>query len=364
MTMSAPQEAEGLSGFNDVDPTVDPIGLGLRMVGSDAVTGELLDVVRVTPDLGPAEAVEAAVRERATRFASAALPGLSPVVRVERSDIDGRVEVWSRRAEGFRLSVVLEWTEARGVVTPLRAALTIGDRLLAALSELQQVENVSGASGHGAIGVDQVVVNDAGVITITDYAFGTALASLQLTRDRLWRRYRVALPPAAGLARFDHRVDVTQAAVVITALLAGRRLDADEYPRDLQAIVDEAVRKSCADIDPVDRDRLHLWLRGATEIESRSAFASASAARAALREMLGAYLDDDAAVCAWLREARGLPAAPSPAAVKAAPMRVEAPAPPTVPAPVASNARDEGHEDGHATPQPTLTRFRRWLSTR
>ena len=139
------------------DPSVDPAGLGVRTVGSDAASGELLDVLRVTSDLGRPAEVELALRERATRFAPARLAGLTPVVRVERG-ADGRLEVWSRRAEGFRLSAVLEWTEARGVATPLEAALTIGDRLLAALVSLQEADNAASPSGHAAIAVDQVVI--------------------------------------------------------------------------------------------------------------------------------------------------------------------------------------------------------------
>lgn len=289
------------------DPSVEPAGLGVRTVGSDNASGELLDVLRVSPDLGRVERVESALRQRATRFAPSALVGLSPVARIERA-ADGRLEVWSRRAEGFRLSAVLEWTEARGVATPLDAALTIGDRLLEALASLQHADNGAGASGHGAIAVDQVVVAESGALTLTDYAFGAVLSELQWTRERMWRRFRIAMPPAAGLARFDHRVDVTQAAVVIAALLAGRVPGASEYPRDAQGFVAEAVRHAASAVPRDDRDRLAAWLRAAAELEPRSAFKSADAARAALRTSLGGYLGADASARLWLREARGLAA--------------------------------------------------------
>jgi hypothetical protein len=311
------------------DPAAGPDGLGVRTVGSDAASGALLDVLHVTADLGRPSTVEMAVRERATRFARAHLAGLASVVRIE-SPGDGRLEVWSHRAEGFRLSAVLEWTEARGVATPLNAALTVGDRLLAALASLQEADRAAGPSGHGAIAVDQVVVSESGGLTLTDYAFGTALSTLQWPRERLWRRFRIAMPPAAGLARFDHRVDVTQAAVVICALLAGRRLRADEYPAGLPAIVTDVVRRIADEAGRDDRDRLMTWLRSATEMEPRSAFKSAAVAREALNAALGHRTADDRAVRAWLREARGLvdevPDAGPPAA-DAPVFRVEPPAP-------------------------------------
>lgn len=337
------------------DSSVDPAGLGVRAVGSDAVSGELLDVLRVTPDLGPVVEVESALRLRATRFAPSAgagvpLAGLSPIARIARA-ADGRLEVWSRRADGFRLSTVLEWAEAQCLETPLDAALTIGDRLLDALASLQAADNGPGASGHGAIAVDQVVVSEHGALTLTDYAFGAVLPQLQWTRERMWRRLRIAMPPAAGFARFDHRVDVTQAAVVITALLAGRVPGPDEYPRDVQALVDDAVRRAAARAGRDDRDRLSAWLRAATELEPRNAFRSAAAAREALHASLGAHLDGGESARRWLREARGLPA--------------DTLAVPTAEAPRAAAARPPS--DLHAPQAPVQSRaglfdrFRRWL---
>lgn len=289
----------------------DPAGLGVRTIGCDTFSGELLEVLQPTADLGFPAAIEPLVRERCDRFASASLTGLAPIVRVDRA-FDGRLEVWSRVSEGFRLSAVLEWAEAHQAAPRLDAALTIGDRLLASLASLQAVDQAEGASGHGAIAVDQVVVSESGALTLTDYAYGTTLAALQWPREQLWRRFRIAMPPSAGLARFDHRVDVTQAAVVIASLLAGRILTSGEYPRQLGPILAEAVRRACADVDRRDRDRLFVWLQAATEFDPRSVFQSAQRAREALHEALGPRLNDTEGIGRWLRAARGLPETPKP----------------------------------------------------
>ncbi|HEX6323709.1 MAG TPA: hypothetical protein VFZ36_08285 [Vicinamibacterales bacterium] len=282
----------------------DPAGLGVRTIGCDTFSGDLLEVLQPTADLGFPAAIEPLVRERCGLFASASLTGLAPIVRVGRG-FEGRLEVWSRLAEGFRLSAVLEWAEARQVAPRLDAALTIGDRLLASLASLQAVDQAEGASGHGAIAVDQIVVNESGALTLTDYAYGTTLAALQWPREQLWRRFRIAMPPAAGLARFDHRVDVTQAGVVIASLLLGRILTSAEYPGRLGPILAEAVRRSCADVDRRDRDRLAVWLHAATEFDRRSAFQSAARAREALHAALGPRLNDTEGIAEWLRAARG-----------------------------------------------------------
>lgn len=287
----------------------DPAGLGMRTIGCDTFSGELLEVLQPAADLGFPAAIEPLVRERCDRFASATLTGLAPIVRVDRA-FDGRLEVWSRLAEGFRLSAALEWAEARQCPPRLDTALTIGDRLLASLASLQAVDQAEGASGHGAIAVDQIVVSESGELTLTDYAYGTTLAALQWPREQLWRRFRIAMPPAAGLARFDHRVDVTQAGMVIASLLAGRILTSAEYPRQLGSILAEAVRRSCAEVDRHDRDRLFVWLQAATEFDPRSVFQSAQRAREALHETLGSRLNDTEGVGRWLRAARGLPETP------------------------------------------------------
>lgn len=287
------------------NPFVDPAGLGARTIGCDTFSGELLDVLRLTSDLGPPLEIEPLVRDQIAHFDPERLTGLAPVTRVERT-FDDRLEIWSRVAEGFRLSAVLEWTAARGARPPLSAALTIGDRLLGALVSLQTVDQTDGASGHGAVAIDQIVVGESGGLTLTDYAFGPLLAVLQWPRERLWRRFRIAMPPSAGLARFDHRVDVTQAALVVVSLLAGRVFRADEYPRQLEALVEEGVRRSCSDVAREQRDRLSAWLRAATELDPRSAFKTAEAARAALRSAMGGRVDDTEAVGRWLRAARGV----------------------------------------------------------
>jgi len=340
------------------NPFVDPAGLGVRTIGSDAFSGELLEVLRLTPDLGSPAGVEPLVRARCTRFSPDALLGLSPVVRVERT-FDGRLEVWSRLAEGFRLSAALEWAETRGVAPSLDAALTIGDRLLASLASLQAIDQTAGASGHGAIAIDQIVVSESGALTLTDYAFGTTLAALQWPREQLWRRFRIAMPPAAGLARFDHRVDVTQASVVIAALLAGRVLKAHEYPRDLASIVSEAVERAAADAGRDERDRLTEWLRAATELESRSAFKSAALARTALREALGHRLDDARGVGQWLRAARGVEEVETVPAPEVVSRELAVESAPVDPAPVPPPAVESASE---ALPKAQEGRLRKWLS--
>lgn len=358
MSSQVIEQSDAFDAVPGYNPYTDPAGLGLRTIGCDTFSGELLEVLRVTPDFGTPAELEPFIRERIRRFERGVLGGLAPVMRLERA-FDGRLEVWSRLAPGFRLSAVLEWTEARAAAPSLNAALTVGDRLLAALVSLQVLDQTEGASGHGAIAIDQIVVAENGELTLTDYAFGTAMGALQWPREKLWRRFRIALPPAAGLARFDHRVDVTQAGVVIASVLAGRAFGADEYPRRLDALVNEALQHACAGIEREERERIGLWLRAATELDSRSAFKSAALAREALRAIAGPRTGDTAAVGQWLRAARGLPESEPPRmeSVRKAASRPKPEAPPPIPAPIA-----EAVPGAVMEPAPRGGKFRKWLS--
>jgi hypothetical protein len=360
------QVAQPVAGFDPavLGPYVDPAGLGVRAIGSDTFSCEPLEVLRLTPDLGAPDDVERLVRERATHFKAGASSGLVPLLRIDRA-FDGQLAVWSRLPPGVRLSVLLEWSLARNAPPSPNAALIVGDRLLAALAALQALNKTEGASGHGAIAIDQIVISETGALTLTDYAFSTTIAALQWPRDRLWRRFRIAMPPSAGFARFDHRVDVTQSALVICALLAGRPFKAEEYPAHLDAIVAEALDRSCTEAAD-DRARLASWLRAATELDTRSAFPSAEAARQALRKAVGNRLDDGGAVLEWLRAARGI-AEPQKVAPVETPIATQAtepievvPAVPEAPAPAFTHTEQLPEE----APSGFVGRLRSWISAR
>jgi hypothetical protein len=145
--------------------------------------------------------------------------------------------------------------------------------------------------------------------------------------------------------------------VVICALQAGRLFSAAVYPRDLSTMVDAALSPASAEGDRDDRERLGAWLRAATELEPRSAFQSAAAAREALHAAAGHLIGDDETVRRWLRDVRGLtePEAEVPAPVVASIALVNVSVARDVAAPVAAPAPDPA-------PVRHLSRFGRWLS--
>ena len=110
---------------------------------------------------------------------------------------------------------------------------------------------------------------------------------MQFGRERLWHEFRVAMPPSAGIPRFDQRADVTGIGVVALSLVLGRPLTADEYPRALPDLLNEArERTALGDEQPLSPP-LKSWLARALQLDIRRAFASAPEALAALEELTG-----------------------------------------------------------------------------
>ena len=142
--------------------------------------------------------------------------------------------------------------------------------------------------GRGArvIAPERLMVTPNARLIIVEHVLGAAIEQLQFGRDRLWQEFRVAMPPSAGLPRFDHRADVTGMGLVALALILGRPLGADEYPHRIPDLLNDARERSAlGDEQPLSQP-LRAWLARALQIDVRRSFASAPEAMAALDEVV------------------------------------------------------------------------------
>ena len=122
-------------------------------------------------------------------------------------------------------SQVLAAAEQHTIDVDTNAALCIIRQLVPAVAVLHQhARDVA----HGALAPERILVTPDTRIVVTDYVLGSAIDQLRLSRDRLWRDLRIAIPPGAGSPRLDQRGDVMQMGVVALALLVGRPLQRDE----------------------------------------------------------------------------------------------------------------------------------------
>jgi hypothetical protein len=164
---------------------------------------------------------------------------------------------------------------------------------------------------------------------------------MQYGRERLWHEFRVAMPPSAGIPRFDQRADVTGIGVVALSLVLGRPLRDDEFPRAINDLLNAARERTALGEEQPLAPPLRSWLARALQVDVRRSFGSAPEALAALDEISAdgsMYVAAPVALETFLsRYISALLAPPPPPAAVAGPRPVElvrpAPAPAALPEP-------------------------------
>jgi len=175
-------------------------GLGDRIVAVDAATGDLLQILRVRPQLLAVPSFEFALRERAARLANFRHAYYARVRRIDRHP--SGLAIVSDHVEGVRLSDMLRVSEERGLRLDLNAALCLLRQLVPSVALLH--ENARDVA-HGLIAPERLIVTPRARLVVVEHVLGSAVEQLQFNRERLWQDLRVALPSSVGAARFAHR---------------------------------------------------------------------------------------------------------------------------------------------------------------
>lgn len=256
-------------------------GLGVRRVETDVRDGSLVEVLEVAPALADADGFEAALRARAARMSSAHVDGLTSVRRIERTGTTLRVI--ADHVPGLRLPDLLHEAHKGSIPLIQPAALDVAGQIVRIVSALHQVPGLC----HGAITPAHIVITREGEVVLTDGVFGAALEGLQRSRDQFWREFRIALPPSAGLPRFDQRADLAELGATVLAVALGRPLQDHEFPR----LVHEAVVAATMGVRPgetgTSASALRMWLQETMFLHPRATLSSAVEAETAFDEVLG-----------------------------------------------------------------------------
>jgi hypothetical protein len=259
-------------------------GLGERVVAADGATGELLQILRLRPALTAVPSFEFALRERAARLANFRHAYYARVRRVDRAMAPtAALAIVSDHLEGTRLSDILRVAQEKELQLDINAALCLIRQLVPAVAVLH--ENARDVA-HGLIAPERLIVTPNARLIILEHVLGAAIEQLQYGRDRLWQEFRVAMPPSAGLPRFDHRADVTGMGLVSLALILGRPLRTDEFPHRIPDLLNDARERSALGEEQPLSPPLRSWLERSLQIDVRRSFASAPEAMAALEEVV------------------------------------------------------------------------------
>jgi hypothetical protein len=256
-------------------------GVGERVVAVDAATGDLLQILRVRPQLLAVPSFEFALRERAARLANFRHAYYARVRRIDRHP--GGLAIVSDHVEGVRLSEMLRVAHSRGLLLDLNAALCLLRQLVPSVALLH--ENARDVA-HGLIAPERLIVTPRARLIIVEHVLGSAVEQLQFNRERLWQELRVGVPQAAGAIRFDHRADVTAMGLTALALVLGRPLSDDEYPHRAATLLADARAHSAGGEDQPLPEALHVWIGRSLQLDVRQGFATATDAQMALEDAL------------------------------------------------------------------------------
>lgn len=256
-------------------------GLGDRVVAVDAGTGELLQVLRIRPELHQVPSFEFALRERAARLANFRHAYYARVRRIDRHPTG--LAIVSDHVEGIRLSELLRAASVRRLQLDLNAALCLLRQLAPSVALLH--ENARDVA-HGLLAPERVIVTPRARLVIVEHVLGSAVEQLRFARERLWRELRVAVPASAGSPRFDHRADVMAMGAIALALVLGRPLEDQDYPQALGTLLNSARAQSALGDEQPLPTALRNWIARALQLDGRNSFESAVDAQAALEDAL------------------------------------------------------------------------------
>jgi PEGA domain-containing protein len=286
-------------------------GLGDRVLTFDKTSGDALESLNLRAELTAVPSFEFALRERVGRLANFRHGYYARVRRVDRTPEPDGLAIVSDHTPGARLSEILAATEREGLTLDINAALCLVRQLVPAVAMLHQNAR---EVAHGALGPERIVVTPHARLVIAEYVLGSALEQLRYSHERLWKDFRIAMPASAGLPRFDHRADVTQVGMTALALIVGRPLRDDEYPKRISDVLAAATETSAlGGREPLGAP-LRAWLARALQLDYRSSFHSALEAQQALDDLLSddsGYIAAPIALETFLAQYHDRAAAPS-----------------------------------------------------
>ncbi len=333
--------------MDPVLPTAAPAtpndGFGQRMAGVDAETGDQVELLEFAPQIVEHTAFVSALAERVARLASVRHASYVHMRRLDRPAAD-RLQLVSDSTPGWRLSDMLE--ESAAAKTPVDITIVIGlmRQLLPAVALFSRHNR---DASIGTLSAHRLIVTPQARLVIAEYGLGAAVEKLNLSRDKLWREYRVSMPPSTGLPRATPRADVSAIGLIALTLLLGRSLELDEFPGQLESLLERAQEHRDSQPSPLSGSFKH-WLKRALQFDPDKSFQSPSESQLAFESVLASdrsYVTASAVLTSWVAEIGGT------LDIKRRPAAPPAPPPPP-PVSVAAVPAPEPELQPKSEPQP------------
>jgi PEGA domain-containing protein len=247
-------------------------GLGDRLLMFDNTAAASLELLRFRPSLANAPGFERTLSESVQRLQSFNHPAFAQVRSLQRLEGDDALALISTHIDGKRLSDLYRRHDRHTGMHPAFAAWLIR-QLTSALADFH---GLGDDLAHGALTADRIVLTPDRRLVIVEHVFGAALEERRFSPDRLWLDIGViGVSTFDDAPHLDRRNDIVQLGLVALSVLLGRRVTPEEYPSNLDGLLDEFAetsgKRSPALIEPLRR-----WLVEA--LDPAAGFESALAA--------------------------------------------------------------------------------------
>jgi hypothetical protein len=216
-------------------------GLGDRLLMFDNTAAASLELLRFRPSLANAPGFERTLRATVQQMASFKHPAFAQARSLQRLEGDDGLALISTHVEGKRLSDLFRRGDRHAGMHPAFAAWLIR-QLTSALADFHALGD---DIAHGALSADRIVLTPDRRLVIVEHVLGAALDERHFSQGRLWLDVGViGLSSFDDFPRLDRRTDIVQLALVALSVLLGRRVTPEEYPRNLDALLDEFAETS------------------------------------------------------------------------------------------------------------------------
>ena len=287
----------------DAPKSAEIDGFGRRSAGKDVENGEDVELLDLAAPLVEHDGFVTALAERVARLAAVRHASYTHLRRLDRPEAN-RLELVSGYVAGWRLSELLEQSNKDDIAVDITVVISLLRQLLPAVALFGRHNR---DAAIGTLSVERLIVTPQSRLVIAEHAFGPAIEKLNMGREKLWRELRVAMPPSAGLPRSNQRADAHGIGVVALSLLLGRPLNEDEFPAQLQPLVESALEYRDGKSSPLSTS-FSNWLQRALQLDPKTAFQAPSEAQLAFESVLASdrsYVTSTKTVDQWVQHVGG-----------------------------------------------------------
>jgi len=256
-------------------------GFGIRTLAIDPEHEDAVEVLSFTATLAAVPEFAAATGERVARLARVRHTMYARVRKIERPAPDVLL-LYSDHVPGWRLSNVLTDVARERWTLDISTVLGLLRQLLPAVALFSRHQR---EAAIGTIGPERLILTPQGHLVVAEYVLAPGLEKAQFSRDRLWREFRVAMPPTASLSRVPPKADVVGIGIVALSLLLGRLLEDDEYLVSLGDLFDALTETASGTTTPLS-EAFRTWLARALQFDAQASFQTTQEAQVAFEEML------------------------------------------------------------------------------